>query len=124
MGGLTSLERAALCAVFAEAGRLAEGLDSLLDADVLMRENTGGGFFTTLAVHVPLRGESLHLGEHVWVAVEGLDLGLGIILHLYDKRLPLLEGYAIVPEDTSPINLEDVRFAVINEPGAMPADFG
>ena len=124
MAGLTPLERAALQATFAEAGRLAEGLDRLLDAEVLSRENTGGGFFTTLAVPLPARRESLHLGEHVWVAVEGLDYGLGIILHLYDARLPLLEGYAVAPENTSPVNFEDVRFALVSEPGSMPADFG
>lgn len=123
MAGLTPLERAALSATFAEAGRLAEGLDRLLDAEVLTRENTGGGFFTTLAVPLPSRGESLHLGD-VWVAVKGLDYGLGIILHLYDERLPLLEGYAVAPEDTSPINFEDVRFAIVGEPSSMPTDFG
>lgn len=124
MGGLTPLERAALRATFAEAGRLADGLDRLVDADVLTRENTGGGFFTTLAVPMPPRFQSLHLGEYVWVAVEGLDYGLGIILHLYEERLALLEGYAVGPEDTSPINFENVRFAVLSEPGALPADFG
>ena len=48
MAGLTQLERTALQAIFAEAGNLARGLDRLLDAEVLSRENTGGGFFTTL----------------------------------------------------------------------------
>ncbi|AMU96482.1 MAG: hypothetical protein KAF42_06085 [Sphingopyxis terrae] len=124
MAGLTQLERTALQAIFAEAGNLARGLDRLLDAEVLSRENTGGGFFTTLAAPIAPRRESLHLGEHVWVAVEGLDFGLGIILHLHEQRLPFIEGYAVALEDTLQVNFAEVRFAMVSEPGAMPADFG
>lgn len=121
MAGLTTLERVALCAILAESAWLEGELDRLVNAEVLKRENLGGGFFTTLAVPHPRPGESLHLGENVYMRVDGLEAGLGMILHLYDGRMPLLEGYAVGIEDTSQIDFERVGFALADgPPGPSP----
>jgi hypothetical protein len=113
MAGLTFLEREAIKAILAEAGELAEAdREELLGAAALSRENSGGGFFTELAFPTKANGTSRHLGENVWISIEGLKHGLGMILHLEMGRPPLLEGYAVGGEDTSKIDFEQVRFAV------------
>ena len=59
-------------------------------------------------------------GENVWISIDGLEYGLGMILHVKDCRANLLEGYAVGAEDTSAINFETVRFAIASEPGRLP----
>jgi hypothetical protein len=123
MNQLTALERAALNAILDELGDSgAEIKDQVQKALVISRENTGGGFFTELAFQgeVPAHLRNCHLGENVWIAVEGMSYGLGMILHL--DKLPLLEGYAVAPENTLPINFERAIFASVAEPGPLPAN--
>ena len=62
------------------------------------------------------------MGENVWIAVKGMSHGLGMILHLWKDKLPLLEGYAVAPENTLPIDFEQVAFAIVAEPGHLPAN--
>ncbi len=123
MNQLTALERAALNAVLDELGDSRTDIERLaLQASVLSRENTGGGFFTELAFRgkVPAHLQNSHLGENVWIAVSGMSHGLGMILHLWKDKAPLLEGYAVAPENTLPIDFGLVTFAIVPEPGPLP----
>lgn len=95
----------------------------LLDTCALSRVNTGGGFFTDLKVvsgAKSLDRKMAPLGQDVWISIDGLQYGLGMILHLKDGDAILLEGYAVGPEDTSVIDFEHVRFAIAEEPGPLP----
>lgn len=78
---------------------------------MLSRENTGGGFFSELAVPIATTSgrANRHLGDNVWISVEGLERGLGMILHLEAGRLSLLEGYSVGGEDTSKIDFEQAH---------------
>lgn len=126
MSTLTALERVALDAIIAEIVDDRVAIEQhLLHAEVISRENTGGGFFTEL--EVPSSQEGLDrkiepLGENVWIGVDGLEYGLGAILHFKDGRANLLEGYAVGGDDTSATDFANVRFALIKEPGRLPAD--
>jgi len=57
--------------------------------------------------------------KDVWLSVERLNYGLGIILHLKGDGIALLEGYAVGLEDTSNIDFERVRFEITNKPGPL-----
>lgn len=127
MTDLSSLERAALKAVLDEPCEGCTDIEKqLLGATILSRENTGRGFFTELALpnEIPAHAQGQVLGKNVWFGVEGMSHGLGMILHLSHGKTPLLEGYAIGPEDTSRIDFERVRFALIEEPGPISANGG
>ncbi|MBD3762237.1 hypothetical protein [Rhizorhabdus sp.] len=125
MDSFTPLERTALNAIFAAAGERGPILErQLLSAKVASRENTGGGFFANLQVDPdaePLDLKISSLGKNIWLGIEGLEYGLGAILHCKGGRANLLEGYAVGPEDTSPIDFVHVRFAIIPEPGPLPS---
>lgn len=125
MDSFTPLERTALEAIFAEAGQRGSMLErQLLSAKVVSRENTGGGFFAELWVDPDAEPSDLKtssLGQNVWLGIDGLNHGLGAILHYTNGRANLLEGYAVGPEDTSPIDFARVRFAIIQEPGPLPS---
>lgn len=126
MRAFTALEQTALAAILGELTEHRAILEQqLMQAIVLSRENTGGGFCTELEVGSgaqSLEAEMASLGQDIWMGVEGLEFGLGIILHIKNGRAYLLEGYAVAPEDTSVIDLTDVRFAVAGEPGSLPAN--
>lgn len=126
MNALTPLERTALDAILDEVviGRAA--IKHQLDhAEVLSRENTGGGFFTALVVPDSLEsldGKVEPLGGGVWLGIDGFEHGLGVILHFEDGRANLLEGYAVGGDDTSATDFTNVGFALIKEPGRLPAN--
>ena len=127
MTELTPLERTALNAILDELGEDRTAIEEqLFHASVLSRENTGGGFFTELSLpgQLPADFQNKHLGQNVWIAVEGMGHGLGMILHLRREEVPLLEGYAVAAENTRLINFEQGRFAPVREPGPLPAYFG
>lgn len=123
MPELTPLERTALDAILDElAGDRAMIEQQLAKVSVLSRENTGGGFFTDLEVASDAKvfdRKTAPFGKNVWISVDGLEHGLGMILHTKEGRVDLLEGYAVGPEDTSQIDFEHVRFAVAGEPGPL-----
>jgi hypothetical protein len=126
MSELTPLERAALEAILEEqADYRAVLAKQLAGASALSRKNTGGGFFTDLAIasNVNASGEAFAaFGENVWISVDGLEFGLGMILHTRNGRASFLEGYAVAPEDTSNIDFESVSFALSPAPRAFLAD--
>jgi hypothetical protein len=126
MTSFTALEKTALEAILAE---LSEGRAAvqhqLLHTKVVARENTGGGFFSDLEVDPGVHGlstKTASLGDKIWIGVDGLEYGLGAILHFKNGRANLLEGYAIGPEDTASIDFAQVPFAIINEPGPFPCE--
>ncbi|WP_417616794.1 hypothetical protein [Parasphingorhabdus sp.] len=124
MDSFTPLERTALDAILTETDDHRAAVEcQLLSATVGSRENTGGGFFVHL--HVPDEVELLDmktapLGNDVWIAIDGMEYGLGAILHFKHGRVRLLEGYAVGPEDTSSIDFGHVSFAIIKVPGRFP----
>ncbi|WP_311268309.1 hypothetical protein [Sphingobium sp. WCS2017Hpa-17] len=119
MTQLTELERAAIDAILAEKpdylGPLSEQLQSVV---VEKRENTGGGFFTTISVSplAPAAIVSSPLGLNVYVGVDGMDYGLGMLLFFEHGRMSLLEGYSVGGEDTSAIEFGRVAFAITAAP--------
>jgi hypothetical protein len=119
MDGPNDLEIAALQRIAEEHPEATPTLMRWIrSCSVSRRENTGGGFFITLA----LQGEnhsalSLHspLGD-AWVKVEGLRYGICCLLFLTDGYPTLLEGYSVAGEDTSQINFNLVKFALRRGP--------
>jgi hypothetical protein len=92
MPSFTKLEKAALDGIFAETPELAPILEQQFDkAAVTNRENTGGGFFTTIEVRedAPRVNGPRVLGCETHARVEGLTHGLGFVLFMEDdRRLP------------------------------------
>lgn len=119
MTDLTEMETAALQAIFAETPAMASALQRQLDrAKVKSRENTGGGFFTDIAVpeDEPRLKCSNVLGYETHVRVEGLEHGLGFVLFMKDGHLQKLEGFAWGPESTASLDLSNLSFEIFNEP--------
>ena len=123
MDGPNDLEIAALQRIAEEhPGATLTLMRWIRSCSVSRRENTGGGFFTSLA----LQGESHSalslrspLGD-AWVQVEGLRYGICCLLFLTDGYPTLLEGYSVAGEDTSQINFNLAKFAL--RPGPPSAD--
>lgn len=126
MTDFTPLEQAAIAAIVAEAVPHHKGIQQqITESRVLSRKNTGGGFFTELDVSVTLDtlGQKTEpLAKNVYIGVDGLEYGLGMILHLKDGKASLLEGYSVGGEDTSAIDFAHVRYAVISTPGPLPTN--
>ena len=120
MGPLTftDMEQAALAAIFAETPEIRFALlGQLQKAEVVSRENTGGGFFTTIsmsseAAHVDVRGP---LALTTYARIESLRYGLGFVLHLQDGKLHSLEGFSCGGEDILHLNLERLRFEIVDK---------
>lgn len=126
MTTFTPLEHAALAAILAEGPKDRAAIEhQLVHSHVRSRQNTGGGFFTDLKVD-PAAGaiekKTAPLGNNVWIGIDGLELGLGMILHFKDGRASLLEGYAVGPEDTSAMDFAHARYAILSEPGPLPVN--
>ena len=119
MSSFTKLEEAALHAIFAETPELTPVLEQQFGvAATTNRENTGGGFFTTITVpeNAPRVSSSRVLGFETYARVEGLTHGLGFVLFMEHGRLHLLEGYAVGPESTAALNLENLTFSIRKTP--------
>ena len=86
-------------------------------ATVTKRENTGGGFFTDIAVPEDAqRAECPRvLGYATHARVEGLEYGLGFVLFMEDGKLHLLEGFAWGPESTASLDLMRLPFEIFHE---------
>jgi hypothetical protein len=119
MLGFTKLEEAALHAIFAETPELVPMLEQQLErASVIRRENTGGGFFTTIVTaedSVQVNASRV-LGNETYARVEGLSYGLGFVLFMENGRLHLLEGYELGGESTAWLDLEECAFVISKEP--------
>ena len=119
MTTFTQLEQAALHAIFAETPELAGDLERQFErARVKARENTGGGFFTTVAVpdDAPRVSSPKVLGYETHARVDGLEHGLGFVLFMQEGRLHILEGYARGPESTISLDLTNLAFEIFNSP--------
>ena len=118
MTSFTELENAALLAIFSETPELASALERQLErATVTNRENTGGGFYTDIAVaddapRVECPGV---LGYATHARVEGLEYGLGFALIMEDGKLHLLDGHAWGDSTTS-LDLNNLSFEIFNQP--------
>jgi hypothetical protein len=84
-----------------------------LQARVIVRENTGAGFYTTLDVSSGPRIEEITspLGD-VGATVAGLERGMGFLLWLQDGRMHQLEGYSY-EESTSGLDFERMDFGTV-----------
>jgi hypothetical protein len=85
----TELELAALHSIL-ETPELTSGLErQLATATVTERENSGGGFFTTIAVagDAPRVTSPKVLGYDTQARVEGLEYGFGFVLFMENGRL-------------------------------------
>ena len=119
MTGFTDLEAAALRAIFLETPELAPALKRQLEAsEVTERENSGGGFFTTIAVadDAPAVKSPSVLGYATHARVGGLEHGFGFVLFIKGGRLHLLEGFALAPESTHDLDLAALQFEIYNQP--------
>jgi hypothetical protein len=119
MTAFTELELAALHSIFSETPELAPELERQLTvAMVSERENSGAGFFTTIAIPddaARVSGPRV-LGYETQARVAGLEHGLGFVLVVRDGRLDLLEGYCRGPETTAALDLTALTFEVFREP--------
>lgn len=125
MTGLTKLEEAALRSIFSETPDIAPSLFRQLElATVADRENTGGGFFTTITVpdDAPRVSSPKVLGYETHAHVKGMEYGLGFVLFMKDGALHMLEGYALAGR-TSALDLTDLLFEVfrVAQNQAVPA---
>jgi hypothetical protein len=121
----THLEAAALEAI---AGRYPEAREALkaqlATATVSERENTGVGFFTSLAVDRSTKAiESTDkvLGP-VWADIEGFGQPLILLLFTSDGYARTLEG-ATVLDSTVGLELADLRFEIIPDVATVLSDF-
>jgi hypothetical protein len=115
----TKLEEAALHAIFAETADLAPALEEQLrHAALTDRENTSGGFFTTISVPedaARVKGPKVP-GYETSARFEGLADGLGFVLFLKAGRLHLLEGFAWSPESAAALDLDELDFTIERKP--------
>lgn len=121
MSDFTRLELAVLRSIFVETPQYADGLAAqLAGASVAERENTGGGFFTTISVAtaIPRVSSPRMLGHEIYASVEGLADGMGFVLFMEDGYLNLLEGYAFGYENTALLDLTSVKFTITHSSNA------
>jgi hypothetical protein len=119
MTEFTELEVAALRAIFLETPELALPLERQLDASVVAdRENSGGGFFTTITVadDAPAVNSPPVLGYATQARICGLEHGFGFVLFIKGGRLHMLEGFAWGPESTHDLDLAALQFEIYNQP--------
>jgi hypothetical protein len=118
MSTFTELELAALHSIFAETPDLAPALQQQLAvATVTERENSGGGFFTTIAVDAdaPRVVVSDVLGFETQARVKGLEHGIGFVLFTKEGLICLLEGFAWGPESTAALDLQSLEFEIYKQ---------
>ena len=118
MAKFTELELAALHSIFLETPELAPALEQQLAiATVVERENTGGGFFTTISIEgdAPRVVLSDVLGFDTQARVKGLEHGMGFVLFTEDGLIRLLEGFAWGPESTATLDLQSLEFDVYKQ---------
>ena len=118
MDTFTQLEETVLASIFSETPNLASALKrQMAAATVTKRENSGAGFFTTIAVPITVvKVSSSVLGRETNARVQGLEHGMGFVLFLRDGRLATLEGYTHESTDTRLLDLEKLDFEVFREP--------
>ena len=114
MQSLSPLERAVLDAIALQAPEVANALaGQRQQAQVIARENTGAGFYTTFdgSSGARIDGVTSPVGD-VGTTVPGLTQGMGFLLWLRDGRMYQLEGYSY-QESTSGLDFERVAFGIV-----------
>ena len=120
MGGLSKLERAVLHAIVDQVPEHKGALESqLARANVVERENTGAGFFTTLSVAAEpaIDGLKSPVGD-VRAVVAGLRFGF--LLWLKNGRVLTLEGYTYGEDGTTGLTTRRCHSAML----ALASDVG
>jgi hypothetical protein len=115
----TKLELAVLRSIFSETPEVAAELErQLSSAAVKDRENSGAGFFTTIAVPDDATRVSTPrvLGHETHARIVGLELGLGFVLFMEDGKLDVLEGFNWGSECTRSFDLNNLNFEVFKAP--------
>jgi hypothetical protein len=122
MSDITPLERAVLGSILDRWPDLRPALEQqLATARVTKRENSGAGFFTTLAVD-PTTPAIQGRPDSVDAEVDGLAHGMGFVLFVDGAgHADLLEGYTYGErEDTSGLDLHNLIFELKPEQSAPP----
>ena len=115
MPAFSDLERAALHAIFDEFPEITGLLRHQLEAaSVIARENTGGGFITTIEVPDGMQEISSRtvLGYETEASIDGLAHGLGFALLMKEGKLHVLDGHSQGGENTSGLDFERVSFSI------------
>ena len=115
MPAFSDLELAALHAIFNESPEITILLRHQFEAaSVIARENTGGGFITTIEVPDDVQEISCRtvLGYETEASIDGLAHGLGFALLMKEGRLHVLDGHSQGDENTKGIDFERVGFSV------------
>jgi len=118
MTKFTDLELAVLHSIFLETPELAPALERQLAlATAAERENSGGGFFTTISVNgdAPRVVVSDVLGLETQAHVKGLEHGMGFVLFTQDGLIHLLEGFSYGPESTAALDLQPLEFEIYKQ---------
>jgi hypothetical protein len=118
MTAFTELELAVLHSIFSETPALAPALEQQLAvASVTKHENSGGGFFTTIAIagDPPKVVVSDVLGFDTQARVKGLEHGMGFVLFTKDGLICLLEGFSWGPESTAALDLQSLDFEIYKQ---------
>ena len=113
MPDLTRLERAALAEIARQHPTLAP---QAATARVTVRENTGCGFFTTLAVDPAAAAaiEGPRVLGNVWLDVEGLEHPMTFLVFMEGGYMQCLEG-ATVGDSTETLDLGALVSAGVHE---------
>ena len=112
MRPLWQIERAVLEAAAHDYPQSSNCLKRQMElAEVSNFENTGHGFFSTIAVaaDAPLLPDKSPL-DAATATVPGLEYGMGFLVFLDDGRVSLIEGYSYGPDSTVGIDFENVQF--------------
>lgn len=110
----STFEQAALAAILEEQRHHPNLALTLVGASVAGRDNSGGGFFTTILPGrdaVPTSGER-HFGHNVFARIEGMHFGIGLILHLEHGYPNWLEGFSLAGEATEGIDFLTASFEI------------
>ena len=112
MSSLSNLERAVLREIARHVPEHEPAFAAqLAEVNVVERENTGVGFFTTLSVTSgpAIDGLKSPVGD-VRAMVTGLQFGMGFLLWLENGLLHTLEGYTYGDDGTTGLDFETVSF--------------
>ena len=115
MPAFSDLERAALHAIFDESPDITSLLRCQLEAaSVIARENTGGGFITTIEVPDGVEEISSRtvLGYETEASIDGLAYGLAFALFMQEGKLHVLDGHSQGGENTTGLDFERVGFSI------------
>ncbi|MEO1921905.1 MAG: hypothetical protein ABGW84_08485 [Sphingomonadaceae bacterium] len=84
------------------------------NAEVVKRENTGVGFFTTLKVKkdAPLMTQSKSDVAHAFAEVSGIENGMGIILFQANGLIDQIEFWTVTPARTDKLDPYDLEFEI------------